>query len=262
MGTEADSPCLGLTRGGRRTRSEPWRPSRRASVALIALAAAALPGLLPGTAGALDPTTMLAWIALIAAPAGVLAAASRLPYLPWSTVPPASWLFVWIALLTRDPQGLGEPLWAGAVVLGLYGVGFAIGAALDRAFVAAAATVAFLSLALVGVSVRGGWDAANDAASVWGRDFPRAAAWALDLSVLTLVFESSGRDFTHAHPTLYARSGVEWFPRRPYSGVLAGPTVLLLGSTFACLASRRQRRRAAGLATSSVAAPYEPDAKP
>ena len=214
--------------------------SRSAIATLLASAAVGLAGLLPGSAGAGDPVALLAWLTLVAPAAGALVGARGVRLLPFGLAVPGLWtlFLVWSDLLSA--RDLAAPAWAACVVAGLFALGMGLGRLLDRWPWALAGGLVLVGLVLSGLSVQGGL-AEEDAS--WGREHPRLAALLIDLSPLVLAFECAGWDWTHAHPEVYARSGVEWFPRRPYDGSLAGPAVLLVGCSFATLAARRVRRR-------------------
>jgi len=227
---------------------------------LLVTGAGAL-GLLPGAAGAADPVALLAWLALIAPAAGYASGVHGVRAWPFGAAVPGVWagLVAWAD--ARSARDLPGPLWAIAAVAGLFLLGLAVGAARatrvtpgtrgERAVRAAPGVGALLGLALVlsGLPVQGGlgagtsWardDAARPAAAAARR---AAARLALDLSPLVLVLECAGWDWTHAHPTAYRVSGVEWFPRRPWRGRLAGPVLLLVGCTAVGIASVVRRRR-------------------
>ena len=179
-------------------------------------------GLLPGAAGAGDGNTLLGWLALSAPALGAwLAGAGAGKEL---VLVPLAWCLAWLACVgsTFSP-------WPMCVVGGL----FALGVALGRRFGSGAAGAAFfLTLAAAGLSLGFGWLPGGAALAPHA---PALAARLLDLSPLVLVFDAAGFDWLHAQPEVYAEAGVEWFPRRPWSGHLAGPAVLVVGCLLAAL---------------------------
>lgn len=178
-------------------------------------------GLLPGAAGAFDGHTLLGWLALAAPALGAWLAGRGLAPAGLAAVP-AGWL-----ALGAAATGEFSP-WAACVVVGLYGLGVALGRRYGaRASALALAVMLVLSAAPVGF----GWLAGGAVLARAGA--PGPAAWLLDLSPLVLVFDCAGFDWVHAQPEVYAQAGVEWFPRRPWSGNLAGPAVLVVGCLLA-----------------------------
>jgi hypothetical protein len=101
-------------------------------------------------------------------------------------------------------------------------------------------------LLLTGLPVQGGLASGGTS---WAAAYPDLAAFLLECSPLVLVYDCAGWDWVHGHPEAYALSGVEWFPRTPYRGSLAGPAVLLVGCVFAVLGSRLARTRGASTQT-------------
>jgi len=189
-------------------------------------------GLLPGAAGALEPRAFLGWLVLAAPALGAWLAGRGLPPLGQLAVP-----VVWFAL---GAAATGEFAPSAACLVG--GL-FALGTALGRRSGAHASGAALaVTLVLAGAPLGFGWLAGG--AELARAGAPELAAWLLDLSPLVLVFDCAGFDWTHAQPEVYAQAGVEWFPRRPWSGNLAGPAVLVVGCLFAFLVPGPRARAA------------------
>lgn len=214
-------------------------------------------GLLPGRAGAFDPVTFLAWLALWAPVAGLVLGASGARFVPAGISVGGVWGFALVLSDANSERDLAGPLWALLVVVGFFGAGQGLGALLRRRCGARAPDVAgpagallVVGLLLTGLCVQGGL---SEAGPSWGADDPshppgrsprqRFARVALELSPVVLVLESAGWDVTHAHPSIYHLSGVEWLERRPYRGMLAGPAALVVGCALAGLLGRRSRRQ-------------------
>jgi len=209
-------------------------PDRVQLATLAASAASGALGLFPGAAGAADPVTVLGWQVLCAPAAGVACGAAGLG--AWSILVPASFGLL-LALTGALVHGLATPHWALCALGGLFAVGYAFGAhaKLPRRAVGWAL---FLGTLLAGAPQGFGLLAGG---TELARSHPEAAACLLDLSPLVLVFDCAGRDWVHAQPEVYSRSGVEWFQRRAYPGNLAGPAVLVVGCALVFLAGRIPR---------------------
>ena len=217
---------------------ERFPPPDRAELAcLAACAAAGALGLLPGAAGPNDPVTLLGWLALFAPAAGVLRGARGPGLFPFALAVPGAWGLLLVFALSTSERVIPSPLWPACVLAGLFAAGFALGRR-ARAPLGAAGGVLLIGLVLSGASV--GFGLAAGGAEL-ARRHPAAAARLVDLSPLVLVFDSAGWDWTHAQPEVYARSGVEWFQRRPYRGSLAGPGALVVGCALAWLARAPRR---------------------
>ncbi len=192
-------------------------------------------GLLGGAAGAGDAPTLLAWLALSAPALGALCAARGPALFPFGLMVPTAWAGL---LLLANASGhgpareLATPLWAACALGGLFALGWALGGR-SAAPVHTAGLLLLAALALSGAAL--GFGVLVGGAELAPRH-PGAARWLVELSPLVLVQECAGRDWTHAQPEFYARSGVEWFQRRPYAGNLAGPVVLVVGCALAWLA--------------------------
>lgn len=178
-------------------------------------------GLLPGAAGALETRAWLGWLGLAAPALGTWLAGSGLAPAGLVAVP-----LGWLALGALATGGVAP--WAACVVLGAYGAGVALG---RRRGARASGAALAVTLVLAGAPVGFGWLAGG--AELARAGAPELAARLLDLSPLVLVFDCAGYDWVHAQPEVYARAGVEWFPRRPWSGNLAGPAVLVVGCLLA-----------------------------
>ena len=203
-------------------------------VALAVCAGLGALGLLGGAAGALDPVTELAWLALFAPAAGVLCGASGLAPGPFAAIVPGAWCFFLVWADSLSERDLPTPLWAACALAGFFAAGFALGRARPASAFALAGGVLLVALATSGIALELGGAEANLA-----RSHPRLAALALDVSPLAFVYDCAGWDWAHANPDVYRRSGVEWFQRAPWRGSLAGPTVLVVGCALAWLARAR-----------------------
>lgn len=195
--------------------SRPWR------ALTVGVLAGAL-GLAPGVGGAGDAQTLLAWLALAAPAVGARLGARASG--PWLVLVPLVWSLLWLAC-----DGAHAAPWPPCVFGGLFAAGVALG---RRAGSHAAGALGLATLVLAGLPLGflwlpGGAELAPHA--------PSLAARLLDLSPLVLIHDVAGVDWLHAQPTVYARSGIEWFPRRPWSGNLAGPAVLVVGCLLAVL---------------------------
>jgi hypothetical protein len=230
-------------------------PGRNALGVLVLVTLLGGLGALPGAAGALDPVTLLGWLALWAPAAGALCGAHGVRLFPFGLAVPGTWLLLVAALGADGQRGPATPLWAGAALGGL----FALGVALGRLACGPApraegfALLGGLALPTAGLALLGGLALALlptgggllAGGAELARTHPRAAARLLDASPLVLVLDCAGWDWTHAHPELYARAGVEWFQRRPWPGNLAGPASLVVGCVLAGLARARRGAAAA-----------------
>jgi hypothetical protein len=207
-------------------------PDRLQLVTLCACAGAGALGALPGRSGALDPLTVLGWLALLAPGAGALCAGRGLALFPFALAVPGAWSLVLVQAQLRAPRALSAPLFALCALVGLFALGFAAGRR-ARCGIRAAGLLFYATLLLSGAATGFGLLAGGDELA---RTRPGAAARLLDLSPLVLVFDCAGVDWTHAQPEVYARAGVEWLQRRPYRGILAGPAVLVVGCILAVVA--------------------------
>ncbi len=204
--------------------------------------AAAGLGLLPSGAGFADGFALLAWLVFAVPAIGALAGGSLRPW--------AAGLGALLGLtavgalgLALGTRGLPQPPGGAAVVAGLFGLGFGLGA-LARWLgptgpLRAAALLTLLVALGSALPVRGGLSARGPA-----EVSPRVASLLLDLSPLTLAFECAGVDWMR-HPGIYGPAGTDWFSdtRTPWSAGLAGSGALLLGclSVLVGLVSARDR---------------------
>jgi hypothetical protein len=186
-------------------------------------------------AGTPDAVALLSWLALVSVGVGYWCAAAGVRFFPDAWVVPGVWAFPLFFAATGGGRGLPYPLHGLLAVAGLYAGGFALGRLFGRAPFSGAGVCTLLVLALSGLALQGGFPIDRPAEASWARTRPGLARAFLEVSPVVLVLESAGWDVTHAHPRLYASSGVEWFPRRPWQGRLAAPTVLVVGSLLAVL---------------------------
>ena len=182
----------------------------------------------------------LAWLALLAPAAGACCGASGVALFPFGLAVPGVWLVFLVLADARSPRDLPTPLWAAAAVAGLLALGHALGRVVRARPVALAGVLLLVGCLLVGLSVGCGLSASDASLA---RAHPGLAGVLFDLSPLTLVFDCAGWDWAHANREVYARAGVEWFQRRPYPGILAGPGVLVVGCTLSWFASWPNRGR-------------------
>jgi hypothetical protein len=221
----------------------------RPALCAAALAAGALPGLLPGGAGAFDPLALAAWLALVAAPLGALGGAAalgrrgaaalerRTKGLPaWS--PPLVWAAL-VLLAARGEIGIARlpaPGVAAAAVAGLWALGVGLGACCPARAWRTAALLALAALLLAHLPT-----GAGALARPWP---PELAAQLLELSPLTFVLERGGLDWMR-HPAVYDPLGAASIGpdlHRAASGVLA-PALLAVVGCALVLASWSARRR-------------------
>jgi hypothetical protein len=213
------------------------RPLREGTVATL-VACAALPGLLPsaqGPASAPDPLALFAWLVLVAPATGAAAGRSGLGVWPTAWIGPAAWCLLVAYASASAERGLPSPSFGMCVVVGLHFLGFAAGRLAVGSPARVAGAVLLLTLGLAGISVAAGLGGPEAA---WGRSSVALGRALLEASPLVVAFESAGVDWTHGQALVYERAAVEWIPRDPYRGPLAGPVLLLVGSGSAWLASR------------------------
>lgn len=216
-------------------------PSGAALAGLIGAALIGGLGALPLGTGGGTPAAILAWLALWAPAAGAGIGRLGTGLLPFALAVPASWSL----LVARTGVALPTPLWGLVAVAGLFALGHALGrtlappsaGALGPAAVRTGGVVLLAALVATGASIGFGVAAAPEGPP------PRWATAALDLSPVGLVAECAGIDWSRAQPAVYGRSGVEWVPRRPWRGILAAPTVLVVGCTLSWLAAAFRRTR-------------------
>ncbi|MBK7877185.1 MAG: hypothetical protein IPJ77_15825 [Planctomycetes bacterium] len=210
------------------------RDEPRASRWLLQAVALALLGLAPLVATR-EPVALVAWFALVAPGAGVLAGAARLPAWPWAPVVPALWMAA-LALATADgARVVPTPAFAAGVWSGLYLAGFGAGRIAGPSGPRLAAAVTLALAALVGVPIGLGLC-----------DAPLPPEWTarvMRLSPLTWTLEAASVDWLR-HAAFYERAhafdlGPELIGRpRP---ALAGGLALVLGCLAAWVGIRVSR---------------------
>lgn len=212
-------------------------PDGAALATLCACALAGALGAMPGSAGAYDPVTLLGWLTLIAPAAGALCGARGLGLFPFALAVPGAWTIAFVLVQAQASRALPTPMWGACVVAGLFAAGLAAGRR-TRAPLRCAGLLLLLGAGLSSACL--GFGLLADGAEL-ARRSPLAAQRLHELSPLVLVFDCAGWDWSHAQPEVYAAAGVEWFPRRPYAGNLAGPAVLVVGCALAVLVRRPTR---------------------
>ncbi|MEX1026289.1 MAG: hypothetical protein WD226_14550 [Planctomycetota bacterium] len=183
---------------------------------------------LPGAL--LDAPTFLAWLAVVALPAGCMLRGLRAG--PWTFAVPAVWALAMIWLHLDVERTVPRPLGGSTVVAGLFLAGLGLGAVV-RDFVPAAVML----LVLAAAPLNGGLGTPGSAA----RATPRLARLALELSPIGWTLECAGWDWSHADRDLYARSGVEFAPRHPHRVLGTGVWILLGGAALAAVGIRLRR---------------------
>lgn len=199
---------------------------------LATAGALALAGLLPIVATR-EPVALVAWFALVAPGAGVLA--SSLPAWPWAPMVPAAWMAA-LALATIDAERvLPTPAFAAALWTGLFFAGHGFGRVVRDSGARVAALTTLLSFALAALPVGLGLV-----------DAPFPSAWTarfLLFSPVRWALECAGVDWLH-HAAFYERArtfdlGPELLARpRP---ALAGALALVVGCLVAWAGSRVSR---------------------
>ncbi len=202
-------------------------------------------GLAWGGTGALscalgEPLVALAWIAVVAAPAGFHCGARGVRPWPFGMLAPAVWM---IGVTWLDATGAGElptPIWGALAWTGLFCAAMALGALRPGAAWRGASALLLAGGLLAGLPIAGGPGGCLGERSV-GEVSPGVAARLFDLAPPVLLVEVVGVDFMR-HPGVYERAGTEWFSdrRAPFRGILAGPLLLLVGCTALFAASRRR----------------------
>lgn len=221
---------------GPQERSAPGAPgSPRRWGALLALGASGWLGILPGEGGLASSDSILTWLALWAAPAGVLAGARvRGALAPLALLP-------WVALLLLVGGDLPARLLGAAAVAVLFGGGLVVGYRQDPG-----RSWAWCGGALL---LAGGLAAAPSLGGGLSRPLPPAwAARLLDLSPVVYVTECAGRDAMR-HPAFYERAGAgDLGPERrsPYGGTYGTLATLLLVSLATAFTGRTGRSARAG----------------
>ncbi len=198
---------------------------------MIGLALAGSLGALPGEGGLAHPESIVTWLALWAAPAGILAAIGVRGWL--AVVPP----LLWAGLLLAAGGELPAPFLGAAACGALYAAGFTIGVVVPPPRAWAWAGGLFLTAGVLAAAPSGG--------GVLTRPLPPGTtARLLDLSPVVWVHECAGGD-TMRHPAVYERAGAgDLGPERrlPYEGTPSALTALLVASIAVAFASRARRR--------------------
>ncbi len=213
---------------------------RTACVGLVAAALAGVAGALPRAGGEPDPFALLAWLVLLAPAAGFVCGSFGVRLYPWGLAVPGVWMLVLVQVDLASERDMVQPLWPGLLWTGLFAAGLGAGTRFPGRPWAGAGLLLLLALAAAGVGIQGGL-ALGDAA--WAREHPTLGAWLLEVSPLAWAFDAAAWDWIHANPVAYRLSGVEWIPREPWKGRLAGPAVLVLGCAVAGLVSALARKR-------------------
>jgi hypothetical protein len=165
-------------------------------------------------------------------PAGVLSGASAMPLWPMAPVVPALWMGVVGLVAAGSTRVLPAPAWAALAWTGLFGAGFAIGRLTPSMRWRVASTCFLACAALNALSIAGTWLASPLP--------PAIAARLLDLSPATLLGECAGLDWMR-HPAIYEPAGaldIDPSLRVAWRGMLAGPSVFLVGCGAAFIADR------------------------
>ena len=213
---------------------------RVAGFGLVATALAGLAAALPRAGGEPDPLALVAWLVLIAPAAGFACGALGVRLYPWGLAVPAVWMVALVQVDLASQRDLVEPVWPGLLWTGLFAAGLGIGTRFPGRPWGGAGLVLLLGLAAAGLGIQGGL-ALGD--SAWARTHPGLGGFLLELSPLAWAFDAAGWDWVHANPLAYRLSGVEWVPREPWKGRLAGPAVLVVGCIAAALSSALFRKR-------------------
>jgi hypothetical protein len=211
----------------------------------LGIAAIGALGSWPGTNGEPDPLASAVWLAFIAPACGVACRAIGLRFWPAAVVVPATWMFLIGLADGLSRRDLPRPIWAGAAIAGLFGIGFALGSlpwlrAWRGASIVLLATALLCALPVSGVFLR-------------VPPAPAVTARLLDLAPTTLVGECAGVDWMR-HPAIYdaaSTSDIDPSLRTPYDGRLAGGLVFVVGCALAWGLQRLADRRWPSTATSA-----------
>jgi hypothetical protein len=228
-------------------------PRREALPQFLRGLAWGLAGAAPCAAGAREPLELVTWIALIAPAAGFHSGARGVRAWPYGLLAPAVWMIAvaWVGA-SRAPSapdldgvggvaGLPTPVWAALAWTGLCALGHAAGLSCPRAAWRGAGALFLLSGLLCALPLAGGEGGLLGGRPVGRVVAPGLAARLFDLSPAVVLGESAGADLMR-HRSVYGPAGTEWFSdrRAPYRGMLAGPTLLLVGCVALLAASRRR----------------------
>ena len=212
--------------------------SLREFAAPLAIAAAGALGAIPGSRGGADPVALIAWLALVAAPAGFACGATSARHWALAAIPPAAWMGLVAIVDGLSTRDLPSPAWAALAWTGLYAAGHGA-ARLARRGGASGVAALFLAAALLAaLPVLPGF-----LGTPWP---PPIAARLLDLSPATLIAECAGLDWMR-HPATYAPAGaadIDPATRVAYGGALAGPIAFVVGCALAVLGEGIARSRA------------------
>lgn len=227
--------------------------STRDLLVAFAISGAAVFAWIPTWFGGEDvrlPINLLAWFAISAATLGALASSLGLRFWPLGFVPPALWMATYTLIDAESLHGAPTPFYAGLVFAGLFAIGFATG--VRSKGLSVVGLVSFVTLLLV---------SAPQVATLFGESLtPQGIRVALDLSPVTWVIESAGLDWMR-HPSVYDLAGsLPPDVRSPFQGMLAGPTIFLVGWGLVLVAEKSFRSRGSDSAVAAV--PGEPQGGP
>ena len=201
------------------------------------IAAVGALGALPGSRGGADPVALLAWLALVSAPAGFACGSLRARHWALAALPPAAWMGLVAVVDGLSPRDLPSPAWAALAWSGLYAAGYGASRLAPRAGFAGAGALLLASALLAALPILPGF---------LGAPLPPAiAARLLDLSPATLLVECAGLDWMR-HPAVYVPAGaadIDPATRVAYGGALAGPLAFVVGSLLATLGEGIARAR-------------------
>lgn len=206
----------------------------------LLLAAAGALGALPGSRSGSDPVALLAWISILAAPAGFLCGAAGVPHIALAALPPAAWMGLAATVDGLSPRDLPSPAWAALAWAGLYAAGLGLGRWKRDAGFAGAGVLFILASLMAALPILPG---------MLGAPLPPPVeARLLDLSPAALVVECAGVDWMR-NPVIYDAAGsadIDPSLRLPYRGSLAGPIAFVVGCLLAAagegIARAREKR--------------------
>ena len=204
----------------------------------LSLAAVGALGALPGSRGGPDPVALLAWLALLAAPAGFACGNFGARHWALSAIPPAAWMGLLAIVDGLSARDLPSPTWAALAWTGLYAAGYGAGRLAPRAGFSGVGALFLAGALLAALPILPGFLGAPLP--------PKIAAQLLDLSPATLLAESAGLDWMR-HPAIYAPAGaadIDPATRVAYRGALAGPLAFVVGCALAVLGEGIARARA------------------
>ena len=202
----------------------------------FAVAAVGALGAIPGRAGS-DPVALLAWISILAAPAGFLCGSAGVPHLALAALPPGAWMGLAAIVDGLSPRDLPSPAWAALAWSGLYAAGFGLGRWRSGTGFGGAAALFLLASLMAAIPIVPG--------TLGSPLPPPVEARLLDLSPATLVEECAGIDWTR-NPVIYDAAGsadIDPSLRLPYRGPLAGPIAFVVGCLLAAAGEGIARAR-------------------